>query len=263
MSALLFFDIDGTLLTLDASHEFPESTKMALLEAKKNGHKIFINTGRVKSAIDKQLLEFPFDGLVCGCGTYIEYQGQTLFHAQLDRKLCRAYAKEIHNWNLGTVYEGKNQMFIDGEHGPGSFLEFIYNYFGENSDLPIEDYTHPDLAYDKFTTSKVEGGDLESFIHQFGKIFHLIPHGENVIEAVPMGCSKATGIEFLLNYLKEDKENSYAFGDSINDMEMLEYAAHSIGMGNAVPKVKETVEFVTSDVTADGIYQAMKHYQLI
>ena len=49
MSALLFFDIDGTLITLDKRHTFPESAKRALLKAKENGHKIIINTGRVKT----------------------------------------------------------------------------------------------------------------------------------------------------------------------------------------------------------------------
>lgn len=263
MGALLFFDIDGTLITLDSSHEFPESTQKALLEAKKNGHKIFINTGRVKTAIDRILLEFPFDGFVCGCGTYIEYEGKTLYHAQIEKSLCEIYAEQIHGWNLGTIYEGKNQLFIDGDHGPGSFLEFIYDYFGQNSNMPIEDYTHSDLIFDKFTTSRLSDSDMDSFMECFGKEFHLIPHGKNVVEAVPIGCSKATGIEFLQNYLKTDKEDCYAFGDSINDMEMLEYAKHSVGMGNAVIEVKEIVEFVTSDVTEGGIYHAMKHYGLI
>ena len=83
MCTLLFFDIDGTLITLDDSHTFPESTKQALLKAKDKGHKIFINTGRVRTAVDKQLKSFPFDGMVCGCGTYIEYEGKSLYHASL------------------------------------------------------------------------------------------------------------------------------------------------------------------------------------
>ncbi|MGN0495172.1 MAG: Cof-type HAD-IIB family hydrolase [Lachnospiraceae bacterium] len=263
MGALLFFDIDGTLITLDSIHEFPESTKKALLEAKKNGHKIFINTGRVKTAIDRKLLEFPFDGFVCGCGTYIEYEGKTLFHTQIEKGLCETYAKQIHEWNLGTVYEGKNQLFIDGDHGPGSFLEFIYDYFGHNSNMPIEDYTHPALIYDKFTTSKLPGSDMDSFMECFGKEFHLIPHGEAVVEAVPLGCSKATGIEFLQKHLKADKEECYAFGDSINDMEMLQYVPHPVSMGNGVNEVKEVAEYITSDVDDDGIANALKYYGLI
>ena len=55
----------------------------------------------------------------------------------------------------------------------------------------------------------------------------------------------------------------YAFGDSINDMEMLQYVPHSVGMGNAVPEVLEVVEYVTTDVTEDGIANALKHYHLI
>lgn len=263
MAALLFFDIDGTLITLDSSHQFPESTRRALTKAKENGHKIFINTGRVKTAIDKKLLDFPFDGLICGCGTYIEYEGRCLLHAQLDKAKCEAYARQLHEWNLETIYEGKNRLFIDGEHGPGSFLEFVYDYFGDNSDMPIEEYTHPDLIYDKFTTSKIPGSDIESFVKTFEPIFHLIPHGDTVMEAVPKGYTKATGIEFMMKYLNVDRQHCYAFGDSVNDMEMLQFVPHSVGMGNAVDEVISVAEFVTTDVTKDGIRNALCHYGLI
>ncbi len=263
MSAFLFFDIDGTLICEDVMHTFPESTKNALRKAKENGHKIFLNTGRVKTAIDKQLLDFPFDGMVCGCGTYIEYQGETLFHRQLDKKLCEQYVEQVHQWGLGTVYEGKDQLFVDGDHGPGTFLEFIYSYFSVNSDRPIENYNHKDIIFDKLTTSFLPGGDLDAFIAYFKEDFTLIPHGTKVVEAVPKGYSKATGIEFLIKHLGGTKEQCYAFGDSINDMEMLQYVPHSIGMGNAVSKVKEIVEFVTTDVDKDGIANALLHYHLI
>ena len=47
------------------------------------------------------------------------------------------------------------------------------------------------------------------------------------------------------------------------EMEMLQYVPHSVGMGNAVPEVLEVVEYVTTDVTEDGIANALKHYHLI
>lgn len=263
MCALLFFDIDGTLITLDDSHTFPESTKQALLKAKDKGHKIFINTGRVRTAVDKQLKNFPFDGMVCGCGTYIEYEGQSLYHASLKQEDCVTYARRLHECGVETVFEGKNQLYVDGNHGKGEFLEFIFDYFSKNSEMPIGNYLDADIQYDKFTTYLRPGCNEKLFYETFETDFHLIPHGGQVIEAVPRHTSKATGIHFLEEYLKCSHENSYAFGDSINDMEMLRYVPHSIGMGNAVSQVKDVVEFVTEDVTADGIAVAMKHYNLI
>lgn len=263
MPALLFFDIDGTLITLDEEHRMPESTKHALYQVKEKGHKIFINTGRVKTAIDRHLLEFGFDGLICGCGTYIEYEGQPVFHHTLTKEQCLYYAERLREYKMQTVFEGKDRLFIDGDYGPGGFMEYIYNYFSKNVEYPIEDSRHPELIYDKFTTTLMPESDAEAFHSFFSKSFHLIPHGSRVMEAVPNGFSKATGIQFLMNYLDALPEDCYAFGDSVNDMEMLQYVPHSVGMGNAVKEVLDVVEYQTAEIEKDGIEKALMHYGLL
>lgn len=263
MPALLFFDIDGTLLTLDDQHILPDSTKEALYKAKENGHKIFINTGRVKTAIDKKLLDFGFDGLVCGCGTYIEYAGKEIFHNKLSKERCVFYASFLRKHKFQTVFEGKDRLFIDGEYGPGSFLEYIYSYFSKNSDYPIEEINHPDFIFDKFTTAYFPESDIEAFRETFSVDFNLIPHFGNVCEVVPKDFSKATGIKRLAEFLGADLCDCFAFGDSINDMEMLKYVRHSVGMGNSVEEVFSIVEYKTADICEDGIQKAMLHYDLI
>lgn len=263
MSALLFFDIDGTLITLDDRHAMPESTKEALYRAKEKGHKIFINTGRVKTAIDRHLLDFGFDGLICGCGTYIEYNGEPVFHHTLEKEQCVSYAELLHEYKYQTVFEGKDRLFIEGEHGPGSFMEYIYEYFSKNCDYPIEKAGHPEFIFDKFTTAQLPESNNMAFEKTFSKDFNLIPHFGNVYEAVPRGFSKATGIQFLTDYLGIPDTDCYAFGDSINDMEMLKYVPHSIGMGNAVKEVFNVVEYRTTDIEQDGIRDALIHYGLV
>ena len=70
---MLFFDIDGTLLD-EKEGIVPESTVRALHQAKKNGHLLFLCTGRCKSIWPKDILEIGFDGVVGGCGTNISYR---------------------------------------------------------------------------------------------------------------------------------------------------------------------------------------------
>lgn len=263
MSALLFFDIDGTLVSLDNEHFMPESTKRALNQAKANGHKIFINTGRVKTAIDKHLLNFGFDGLVCGCGTYVEYEGETIFHQTFTKEQCLEQAEVLHRCKFHTIFEKNDRLFIEGEHGPGSFLEYIYDYFSKNSDYPIEGSDSPDFHFDKFTTAQMPDSDAKAFFGYFSKEYNVIPHFNNVYEVVPGVCSKATGIQKVIEYLGSDLTQCYAFGDSINDMEMLKYVSHSVGMGNSVEEVFSVVEYRTTDILDNGIENALKHYKLI
>ena len=63
--------------------------------------------------------------------------------------------------------------------------------------------------------------------------------------------------------LGEKNENCYAFGDSRNDMTMLEHVGHSIAMGNATDDVKAACSWVTDRPENDGIEKAMKHFGLI
>lgn len=263
MSALLFFDIDGTLLSLDNEHFMPESTMRALNQAKANGHKIFINTGRVKTAIDKHLLNFGFDGLVCGCGTYVEYEGKTIFHHKLTKEQCMEQAEVLHRCGFHTVFEENDRLFIEGDCGPGSFLEYIYNYFSQNSDYPIEGSDSPYFHFDKFTTAQMPDSDEKQFFDYFSKDYNLIPHLNKVYEVVPKNCSKATGIQKVMGYLDRKLTECYAFGDSINDMEMLQYVPHSVGMGNSMEEVFSVVEYRTTDILENGIENALRHYNLI
>ena len=75
--AAVFFDIDGTLW--DKENRIPDSTKEAIRLLRKNGHLTFICSGRTRVFINsEELLSMGFDGILCGCGTHIEYQGEDL-----------------------------------------------------------------------------------------------------------------------------------------------------------------------------------------
>ena len=69
--AAIFFDIDGTLW--DRDNNIPQSTKEAIHQLQENGHQTFLCRGRTRVFINsEELLGMGFDGIVCGCGTFIE-----------------------------------------------------------------------------------------------------------------------------------------------------------------------------------------------
>ena len=70
---ILFFDIDGTLITDDGKRYFPDSAKEAIQKARENGHLALINTGRVFCNVTEEIRSAGFDGFVCGCGTHLFY----------------------------------------------------------------------------------------------------------------------------------------------------------------------------------------------
>lgn len=54
-----------------------------------------------------------------------------------------------------------------------------------------------------------------------------------------------------------------AFGDGVNDIEMLEYVSIGVAMGNAREETKKVADYITDDVDNDGILKALEHFKLL
>jgi hydroxymethylpyrimidine pyrophosphatase-like HAD family hydrolase len=80
---------------------------------------------------------------------------------------------------------------------------------------------------------------------------------------VPKGYNKGMGILKVCELLGEDVKNTFAFGDSINDKEMLIAAGTGVGMGDTYHDLTEYADYITSSLDNDGIYNALKHFDLI
>jgi hydroxymethylpyrimidine pyrophosphatase-like HAD family hydrolase len=80
---------------------------------------------------------------------------------------------------------------------------------------------------------------------------------------LPAGGSKAEGIEKVIEHLGTPSERQVAFGDALNDLEMLKQIEHSFAMGNGMDQVKHTAKYITTRVDEDGIYNGLKQLNLI
>lgn len=77
-----------------------------------------------------------------------------------------------------------------------------------------------------------------------------------------VGVNKASAIEALINHLNIPQENTFAFGDGMNDADMLEYCHIGIAVGNAKEGLKAIADEVCDDIAEDGIYKTMKNINL-
>ena len=85
----------------------------------------------------------------------------------------------------------------------------------------------------------------------------------NSVEFVPLGVNKAKGIEVILDHTGISREDSYAFGDSANDIDMIKYVKYGVAMGNSVPELLEIAPYQTARVDEDGIEKGLKKFGLI
>ena len=107
----LFFDIDGTIF--DDHGNLPDSVLPAMLEARRNGHELFINTGRTLCNRDRRLDGFPLDGWIMGCGTRTIYHGRTLSSMEYDPERTLRLLEIFRGLEIPTVFECDTGLYFD------------------------------------------------------------------------------------------------------------------------------------------------------
>ena len=260
MKKIAFFDIDGTLW--DQKNFIRQSTIEAISDFRKNGGLAFINSGRARGYIvNPSLLGIGFDGLVCGCGTHVELNDEIIYQHLLSKEEVDYTTKIVRDNQFRPIYEGPKHLYLDEEEFP------IGDGFGDKIRAEISSTLLTITGTDYIEANKlscaIDTSDPNKCFRQLGHLYTYILHSSTVVEMVPKGHSKATGIGKVCELLNVDIKDTYAFGDSENDLEMLKFAGNSIVMGNGTDRAKAIADHVTTDLYNDGIYNAMKYYSLI
>lgn len=264
MRKIAFFDIDGTL-TSELDGSIPESAADSIRQARKNGNLMFINTGRCFQNVEKRFRDIGFDGYICGCGTNIYCNGKNVLYVSQTHEIIMQILQKARETNVDILFESRREVCFDLSRPlthPSAIRQ--YNAFVERDyDMP-EDLENPNFFCDKFVIWYKQESQLTEFRKTSDLYFECIDRGGTFREFVPYGYSKATGIQFVLDYYGLDTQNAYAFGDSNNDLSMLSYLPNSIAMGNASPaSLFKQVSHVTAKASENGIKLALKHFKFI
>ncbi|RGT71739.1 HAD family hydrolase [Mediterraneibacter massiliensis] len=260
--SILFFDIDGTILS-EKTHEIPQSAMEALHSAKKKGHLLFINTGRTLCGIPPELRRFPFDGYLCGCGTCLLYGDEVLFAHPLPKERGRKIIKKMFDCNVEGIAEGTEDNYLPERISRFEPLESTRRYF-HRAGIGQEQYMETgDFEYDKLFVYADEKSKTEEFFAFIAEDMDVLERGRYAYEIIQKDFSKATACAYMLKKFQIDKEHAYVFGDSSNDLSMFAYAGHAVAMGAHDPVLDIHTEFVTKNVEDDGLYHALKQYGLI
>lgn len=261
MSAL-FYDIDGTIIS-DITKKIPESAIEALKRAKENGHQIFVNTGRTICSVPPMIKKIEFDGFLCGCGTYILYEGQVLMAHNIPKERGYTYVDAMEQCNLDGLLEGTEDIYFSKNTYRIQEMENARRYM-KSLGLGMKTFMeNKNYQYDKLLIRADEKSDKERFFSAIQEDLIPIDRLNGVYECIQKDYSKATAIEYMRKHLGLEKGQIYVFGDSSNDLAMFEYADHAIAMGTYDPVLEPYTEYVTDTVENDGIYKAMYHYGFI
>ena len=277
MGKIIFLDVDGTLV--DYENRIPATAVTAIRQARKNGHRVYICTGRSKAEVYAPLWDIGLDGMIGGNGAYVEDHGHVVLHRLITAEQCRRIVDWLHERGLEFYLESNNGLFAserfeqealsavrlyckrkereDAEQVTvrGAFPEMIFDGELYRDDLnkvsfllgSYRDYRDATEAFPDMTVGTWGGKGEEALFGDFGV----------------KGIDKATSVRVLVEYLGADMGDTIAFGDAKVDIPMFECCAYSVCMGSGGAEAKAAADYVTDDVEKDGLFKAFEKLGLI
>lgn len=288
MIKMIVMDMDGTLLRED--NTIDDVTKEALLDAQRKGIRLVLASGRSYCKLMRYAKELQMSSYG---GYLIEINGLALYDLASEKRdvKTRLSPEDIRKlYEFGLPYELEMQaMFDDGIYIyiPESLLPGKIAYRKEHH-LPDD---HPlTRGAMKFLSDNRQGYPNQTYIRhadeitrplnkvcfaadkaaldvfaeklrlKYQDLFWIGKTTESWLEIMPKGITKGNALMALADKLHIERDEILVFGDGENDIEMIQYAAYGIAMGNALAAVKEVAYDITDDHNHQGIAKALKKY---
>ena len=256
MKKILFFDVDGTLY--NSEKILPTSAKEALFEARRKGYELAIATGRAPFMIQSLLEELDINTYITFNGQYVVYKGEVVYTNGIKKDELAEIIAFGEARNEPVVFLDDKQMIasVGNDHKVAESLNTLkYPYPKLDSSYYMQNNVYQTLIF-------MEEKDELLYREAFPNVQFVRWHRYSC-DILPKGGSKAAGIEKVLERMELTLEDAIAFGDGINDIEMLQAVGTSIAMGNGHESVKAVATHIADHVDEDGIAKIMRQLNII
>lgn len=279
MKKIIFLDVDGTIVDYD--NRIPDSAKIAIQQSRKNGHLVFLCTGRSKAEMPNKILDIGFDGIIGGNGSYIEYKNQVLMHQLIPYETAKQVVDWLESRGLEFYLESNNGLFASRNFRDAARqILRIYALGKGASEDQILNMEPEDVLHGLVYGEELYRNDLNkiSFIlHSYQdhldskKAFPQLKagtwggRGESALfgDLGVKDINKAHAVNIILKHLGANHIDTIAFGDAKVDIPMLETCKIGVAMGNGGPEILAMADIITDDVRQDGLYNAFKKLNLL
>lgn len=275
---ILFFDIDGTLM--GSSMTLTAKNLEALHALSEKGHLMFICTGRALTSIYPAIMELGFDGYVTSAGAIIYIGRKSIFEHYLDKATVTSVLHLFADQGIGFTIETKHALyqtkgvraFFDEMHSKKETMNQELKRMKEAKRHRANVIDFSEFRFDTpvtkitfVTKDKRKFEEIRSFVED--KFNVVIFSGENEPfcngELIDKTCTKGDAVALVCQHYGIDIADSIAFGDSMNDYEMLERAGMSVVAKGASEQLRVLGQYFFDDPDGDGIYKVVKEMGLI
>jgi Cof subfamily protein (haloacid dehalogenase superfamily) len=281
----------------------PQSAVEACRSARKNGHLLYICSGRQAIEIPRHVRHIGFDGVVSAGGAHIDADGQTIFQAFIDRGTVtrivdylrarrEAFALDLPDRKISTpalwaLMESAFRSFTAATPEKSVTEKLAadkaaaHKTAADKADggraneiqkIIADGVSRKKAAFYRDDVQKIifvgHSGSFDEVWKQFGgecEIFRgSIPIlGKDSGEISPLGVHKGSAVEIVAHHHGIPVSDTIAIGDSDNDRPMIERAGIGVAMGNASDELKTIAGYVTARLEDDGIMRVFKDFALV
>jgi Cof subfamily protein (haloacid dehalogenase superfamily) len=253
LKKLFAFDIDGTLLTADK--RILPSTKEALKLIQAEGHEIMLASARAPLGIEPLLEEFGARSLYISLNGSLVVDGDRFI---LDQPIPEEGVQQTldlaREYGLSINLYSERHWFIEEENPYSTKEGEIVRARPELADFSQVTKVHKLLIIG----SEQAISRFQPELQAKAPLLNVSISTPTYCEVVAGEVSKASALKFVCEYLGIGLENTIAFGDGENDLEMLTTAGTAVAMGNSHPSLFEHADYVTLTSDEDGILEGVR-----
>ena len=248
---IIFFDFDGTLFD-PKTQRVSEKTKQTLLCLREKGIKLCLATGRSPFALP-DFGGWTFDAYLTFNGALCYDEAGVIFSNPVAPEDMDKVIK-----NATAIGRPVSIALKDRLSANGMDVDLADYYKVAGLELTVDEFFADACKEDVYQVMLgCRDCDHEKIIEGIDGV-KIVVSWERAIDVIPRNGGKGSGIEKILEHYGFTKAQAIAFGDSHNDLEMLQTVGTGVAMGNAAEQLKEIAHEVCGPVSQDGIY----HYCL-
>jgi hypothetical protein len=265
--ALIATDVDGTLL--DADETVTSRTRDAVGAATHGGATFVLATGRPPRWIAPVVDALGFAPMaVCANGAVLydpdrdRIVSVRTLSADVLAQLAEIATRTIPGVGLAvervgrSAHDAATPQFVSSPGYEHAWLN------PDNTEVSLEDLLSAPAVKLLIRKAGARSAEMAAALAQHVGIEGDITYSTNngLVEIVPLGISKASGIREVAQPLGIAADDVVAFGDMPNDVPMLAWAGHGVAMGNAHPEVLAVADEITAPNTDDGVARVLERW---
>ena len=254
MIKIIFCDMDGTLLTNE--NKLPEGFDEAVAELKRRNVIFAPASGRQYFSLIRSFEDYRDEFLfLAENGTLVMHKGKEIFSSPLGFEAARKVLAASNDFeNILRVYCGKKDAYILSNQNTPEFHAELEKYYTHNGvvdsfdgldDIPLK------IAF--FDPKANAEKNIYVKLAQFYDSLHVVLSSDYWVDVMSPGINKGEAVKNIQRVMNFKPEECAAFGDYLNDYEMLQAVGYGFAMANAHPDLKKIAKFETTSNDQAGV----------